>query len=292
MINFHEITLDVREEYCKRYGHSKTSYYRFAVIYMWRNDLNYRYAIIDDAFCIFSFVQGKPPYCMYPQGGGDISKVIKTILEELGEVVFEPLDPDMVKELEDIYPGRFEFIPQRDYFDYIYDAEKLRTLSGKKLHSKRNHANRFEADNDWEYVSLNPENLSVCRPVIDAWFSRHDNDDLLDERTAILELLENFEALKLKGAAITVGKRVVAFTIGEYMSDDTAHIIIEKADTDYSGAYAFINREFLRREFPDVKWVDREEDMGLEGLRKSKMTYQPVRLGEIYTAKLKKSSEN
>ena len=68
MINFKEITLDVRDEYCKRYGHSKISYYRFAVIYMWRNDLNYRYTIVDDAFCIFSFMPGKPTYCMYPQG--------------------------------------------------------------------------------------------------------------------------------------------------------------------------------------------------------------------------------
>lgn len=287
MINFKEITLDVRDEYCKRYGHSKISYYRFAVIYMWRNDLNYRYTIVDDAFCIFSFMPGKPTYCMYPQGGCNAAKVINTILDELGEVVFEPLDKDMVKELEEACPGKFEFIPQRDFYDYVYDAEKLRTLSGKKLHSKRNHANRFEADNNWEYISLTSENLDVCRPVIDAWFSRHEDDGSLDERTAIIELLSNFDALKLKGAAITVGMRVVAFTIGEYMSEDTAHIIIEKADTDYSGAYAFINREFLRREFPDVKYVDREEDMGMEGLRKSKLSYQPISLGEVFTAKLK-----
>ena len=170
--------------------------------------------------------------------------------------------------------------------DYIYETEKLISLSGKKYHSKRNFVNRFEANYSYEYMPLTGENVLECLPALEEWFARHHEKMLFyfDEQEAILELLHNFDALGLKGAAIKIDGKIRAMTIGEFLPPDTAHIIIEKADIDYPGLYAVINQKFLEREWAGTRLVNREEDMGVEGLRKAKQSYHPVFQNKVCNA--------
>ena len=130
----------------------------------------------------------------------------------------------------------------------------------------------------------------MLRPFIEAWYERKqaegDNSILL-EKTALENALTHFDALELKGGVILVEGKVVAFSIGERLNEDTALIHFEKADTDYRGAYPIINQEFVKHAWSDVTYINREDDMGIEGLRKAKLSYQPDMMVEMYSAKPK-----
>ena len=214
----------------------------------------------------------------------EITLGLKQRYESFAE--YEKLSEPMVDKLLSDCPGMFRKEESIDDEDYIYETEKLISLSGKKYHSKRNFVNRFEASYSYEYMPLTGENALSCLPALEEWFARHHEKMLFyfDEHEAILELLHNFDALGLKGAAIKIDGKIRAMTIGEFLPPDTAHIIIEKADIDYPGLYAVINQKFLEHEWAGTKLVNREEDMGVEGLRKAKQSYHPVFQNKVFNA--------
>lgn len=196
--------------------------------------------------------------------------------------------------LEEEFPDRFTFEPDRDAFDYLYSVEKLAELSGKKLHAKRNHINRFcENLPDWEFEPLTADNRTECRAMEEAWLSAKLNrvegerqSQLLREHDAVCDGLEHLEKLGLSGGLIRAGGRVVAFSLGSRLGRDVYDVHFEKAFDDIQGAYSAINREmarYVRKRYPEVVWIDREDDMGLEGLRKAKLSYHPSRLAEKFT---------
>ncbi|MBQ9832775.1 MAG: DUF2156 domain-containing protein [Clostridia bacterium] len=172
----------------------------------------------------------------------------------------------------------------RDNYDYVYSAEALRTLSGKKYHSKRNHINQFKAMYRSEYVKLNSGMLDECMEMYDRWVSTKNDSafGIKEEKQAIKRLVPNMEQLSVCGCGIRVDGRLEAFSLGQLINKDTALIHIEKANPDIQGLYPFINQQFLINEFPDVEYVNREEDMGLEGLRKAKLSYNPTGFVEKY----------
>lgn len=172
----------------------------------------------------------------------------------------------------------------RDLADYVYLRSDLVNLSGKKFHSKRNHLNRFLAENAYTWQDLTPEMLPQCLGICTRWLSEREGDGDADpnELCAIREAVSNMHGLGLIGALVCVDGRPVAFTVGERFRPDMALIHLEKADQTIPGIYAFINQQFLIGNFGGVEFVNREEDMGLPGLRQAKESYNPVRLVKKY----------
>ena len=180
-------------------------------------------------------------------------------------------------------------------FEYIYDAESLRTLSGRKNKKKRNHVNTFLNlyKNRYEYKLLEKENFEECLELIDRWEQNKENiessghKELDEEILSIKEVFENYEKLKdnVKIAGVYIDNKLEAFTIGEKIIENIALIHIEKANQNINGLYQYINQQFFLNEFPNVKYVNREEDLGIDGLREAKLSYHPCKFIEKYSIK-------
>ena len=219
---------------------------------------------------------------LYPAGAGDVKPALEEILNDAkarGEkLVLRGVTEDKKEEL---YPGKFSFPAYRDSFDYIYTVEELTELHGKKLQAKRNHCNRFEAAYpDYRVLPLTADQLPRCRAFTDEWYRLHflENDpaDYALEQRAIGLAFDHFDALGMTGLVLEVEGEVVAFAMGNPIRPDMFDVNFEKARADMNGPYPMINREFARRiaETP-YRFLNREDDMGLEGLRRAKESYIP-----------------
>ena len=197
---------------------------------------------------------------------------------------------ECTEELENLFPGRFRFEPDRNGSDYIYRSEDLIRLSGRKYHGKRNHIAQFERTYDWSYEDVSPENLEECRAVAKEWCRAHggckEQDGYAGEACALDRALNHFGELNLGGGMIRIEGKPVAFTVGEEINPKTYLLHFEKALDGYDGLYAVINREYAERRLSGYEFINREEDMGLEGLRKAKLSYHPAFLCEKYRVTL------
>jgi len=187
---------------------------------------------------------------------------------------------EMWEMIESEMPSQFQYIHDRNNDEYIYLSEKLTHLTGKKLQSKRNHINRFKKEYpDWSYFPIVTENdIAECLTMLDEWEIRNpdkNTQSLNYEYMAIKKMLDSFDYLDLKGGAIRVNGKIVAFTIGEPLAEDTFVVHVEKAFSDINGAYTMINQQFIECEASKFKYINREEDMGIESLRKAKESYLP-----------------
>ncbi len=263
------------------------STYNFTNMFMWAGG-GITYGVTDGCLVLF-FQMGKQPVSVsYPVGEGDRrSAVIKlsAYIRELGLTpVFRNLSREMVTELESQFPGCFEYVADRNVADYIYATEKLITLSGKKLHAKRNHYNYFKNNYAYTYKSLTKEDMPACMSLFDQWLNNKTEHHLMENsREATARLLDNFASLPVRGGGIFMDQELVAFSIGEPVSKDTVLVHLEFA-ADYRGLFNVINSEFCAHEWSNFTYVNREEDMGLVGLRQAKMAYRPVKLLEKFNA--------
>lgn len=222
--------------------------------------------------------------------GGDLKKGIEMIYRYCGDKKprFWLQDCDRLQEFIEIYGNDFTIKEIRDSFDYLYLRENLAELSGKKYHSKRNHINTFSKKYDWHYESITAENMNKVKSCAEKWYL--EKADKMDEhmeceKKGLKTILNNMEILDARGGAIFVDGEVVAFTIGSPISDDAFDIHIEKALSDYAEGYTVINREFAKNELSNYKYINREDDMGIEGLRKAKLSYNPEILLKKYVAR-------
>ncbi len=186
------------------------------------------------------------------------------------------------------YNDNFALSEVPDARDYLYSTDDIINLSGKKYHSKRNHIAAFDKKYEWHYESIDESNIPSVLKCAEEWYESFDNlsESLRVERESIKALLSNMQVLCCRGGALFVGEKVVAFTIGSPISNDVFDIHIEKALKKYDGAYAKINNEFAKRELSDFCFINREDDMGLEGLRKAKLSYHPTRFVKKYNCKV------
>ena len=236
---------------------------------------------------------------MYPAGSGDLAAAIDILAREADErrqpLRLVCLTTRQMEELDRLMPGRFAYEADRDGFDYLYDIDRLADLTGKKLHAKRNHINRFMDNNpSWVYEEITPQTLPECLEMDKEWYRRSmvregaaEERDLGDEGIALRTAMDHYHALGLEGGLIRVYGEVVAFTMGDRLNSDTYDVHFEKAYGELQGAYAMINREFarwVRAKHPNVRYLNREDDMGVEGLRKAKESYYPYRMVEKYAA--------
>ena len=268
--------------------------FSFANVYLWAPHYRTKFAVIDD-FLVFHS-EGEEPSFGFPLGSGDRKKVIDQLMAmcEAEGVPFRMhgITSEMFEELEKLYPGKFEIKYVRDVADYIYAYEDLAYLKGKKLHGKRNHINRFMENNRWSYENISKENIPDCVEMAEQWRSVNgceEDEEKSAEMCVVLNALKYFEQLELSGGLIRVEDKVVAFTIGEPVGQDTFVVHIEKAFADIQGAYPMINQQFVLNHLAGYRYINREEDMGVEGLRKAKLSYNPAILLEKGVVCLKES---
>lgn len=267
----------------------------FTNLFAWGKKFNTQFAVTDEwLFIRFKDNDGRNSY-LKPIGMGDIKKGVEILLEDHKKFdsIFQirGITKEMINELEVAFPNTFDFQLNRSVSDYIYTTEKLRDLRGKKLQSKRNHINRFKREHEWQYKSLtnNPELVAECKSMLDKWMeiSLEDDPSLMYDNFATTIMLENFEYLNLRGGVICVDNEMLAFSIGEPLTKDTIVVHVEKAFASVNGAYAIINQQFAIHETEGYTYINREEDMGVENLRRAKLSYQPDILLEKYNARFK-----
>lgn len=183
------------------------------------------------------------------------------------------------QQFKEIYGEYYDIIESRNEFDYIYNSQDLITLSGKKYHSKRNHISAFSKQFDWHYEEITDGNIDKVRHCARVWYSQSADrmdDELKAEMHGVYLMLDNMQLLGIKGGAIVIDDNVVAFTLGSKINESIYNIHVEKAINGYEAAYTVINREFAARNLEDYKYINREDDLGLEGLRRSKLSYKPA----------------
>lgn len=272
--------------------------YDFTTMYLWGDMFNRRIARCGGRL-VMRLLEGEEACYVYPVGSGPLAPVLEE-MEADARANGAPLRlicvPQAFRDkLEEEFPGRFAFEADRKAFDYIYAVDKLADLKGKKLHAKRNHINRFNENYpDWMFEPLTGANRGECLAMAGEWLARRNEEageeekhQLEHESGAIRNALEHFDDLSLEGGLIRAEGRVVAFAVASRLGVDCCDIHFEKAFDDIQGAYSAINRELarhIRAKHPEVNWINREDDMGLEGLRKAKLSYHPDILLEKFTA--------
>ncbi|MCX7714513.1 MAG: phosphatidylglycerol lysyltransferase domain-containing protein [Clostridia bacterium] len=272
--------------------------YSFTSNFIWRNIFKVKVAKIDNYLVIISD-RDKPTY-LFPAGEGNIKPVIDALIEDAhsrgSTLVFHTVLPDAKALLETLYPEKFEFTLLRDSADYIYTAQSLRTLTGKKLSSKRNHINAFTASfPDWSYEPITPQNIDEAFEMNKKWCQMSEcgkSESLKNEACAVRQAFEHFFELGLDGGLLRADGRVVAFSMGDKLNDDTYLVHIEKAFPDVRGAYPMINKQFVLHNCDGYTYVNREDDAGDDGLRKAKLSYVPFRLVEKYCARYKENGND
>lgn len=294
-LQFHKVTLEDKEWIQELMDKSNypSSEFCFSNSFDWREIYDIKAARMGD-YVILKSGKHHPTY-LYPAGVGDIAPVIKALIEDAKENdvpfgMFGILEQN-VQVLKDLFPDRFEYIYDRDHSDYIYTTESLSTLSGKKLHAKRNHIHKFEENNpDWSYEQLTPENLGEAWEMNAKWCEVNGcskDESLKNEACAVRNAFDYFEPLGLQGGLLRAKGEVIAYSIGRPLNSNTFIVHIEKAFAEIQGAYPMMNQQFVLHNCQDFEFVNREDDTGAENLRKAKLSYYPYKILDKYYVRLK-----
>ena len=272
--------------------------YNFTNLYVWSRAYNQRIARVDD-FLVTHVCGRLGCSYMYPAGSGDIAAVIRALEADAAEKG-EPLrlvclTPRQMAELEEFFPGRFAYTADRDGYDYLYEVERLAELGGKKLHAKRNHIHRLdEACPGWTWAPLTQADIPACLAMDAAWHQDaltretvRGLSTLDDEHRALGLALEHLPALGLEGIVLRWQDTLLGFTLGAPLTETIFDVHFERARGEIQGAYPAVNRSFaryIRQKYPHIRYLDREDDMGLPGLRKAKLSYAPDYLQVNFSA--------
>ena len=292
---FTEITLKDKQLFDRhlKLHNPQVSELTFTNLFAWRNFYRFKYAEINGLLCIIAKPCGSEPYALMPIGSLD-SEVFEDTYKELRDYfrqmgwkpVFKKIAHDELVYFKTHVNSDEDMVYDRDNSDYLYSTMDLIHLKGKKYDGKRNHINKFKSKYDFSYVPLDCSLIVECSRIMEEW-CREKNCNCQEgdycERQANMELLKNLRYLECKGALLYVNGRYEAFTAGEMLNGDTAVIHIEKANTAIPGLYTIINQQFLEKEWKDAAYVNREQDLGLEGMRKAKLSYNPLKMVDKYT---------
>lgn len=296
MIQFKDIEIQDREQICAYTLDSQRQNcdLSFSNLCSWRFLYQTQFAIAGNFLLLKFWVERRPVYMM-PIGNGSLRPVIELLIEdarqEKSPFCMLGICESMCAELEMLMPGRFTFTEDRDYADYVYRHEDLSTLAGKRLQAKRNHVNKFRKRYpDYEYTPLTSGRIRECMELEALWCKANGCDQQEgtgNERRAIQYAFEHFDELGLSGGILHAEGRIAAFTFGMPINRTTFGVHVEKADTAIDGSYAMINYEFANHIPETYTYINREEDLGIEGLRKAKLSYQPAIILKKYSVCLR-----
>lgn len=288
MLEFRKIMLSDKEhiELFLKKSNYRGCEYTFGNNFVWSKAFNVEICFKDE-FYICKQGRGADTRFIYPAGNGSVKTAVNLLLGYTAEnklplkIIANKKNAEKITEL---YPNAGSTL-NRDFCDYVYTAEDLAELKGKKYHGKRNHLNRFY-ENNWSLEPLCIDNIAECKEMLKLWADENLNGD--DDAGKLAELsvvelsLEHYNELGYMGGVLRVDGKVSAFTFGEPSSDDCFVVHVEKALREHQGAYAAINREFVKSLNGKYKYINREEDTGSENLRKAKLSYHPVFLEEKF----------
>lgn len=271
--------------------HYEASDNSFTTLFMWQKAYGISWAEENGILFVKGGEAAGSPFLLPPFAGKDAKFVdgLKIAQEWFKEnnlpFQLKGVQPIIKERMEKLCPDCYTFTPDRDNFEYIYRTEDLITLSGKKLRQKKNHLNQFRMQyTNYEYMPITQDVIPQCRDTAAQWAEQHQEEGAQEELEAINLLFDHWEELGLVGGCIKLFGHIEAFTIGEMLNDRMALIHIEKANPTIRGLYQAINNEFIRHEFAHTEFVNREEDMGLPGLRQAKESYNPDHFAEKFDA--------
>jgi len=258
----------------------------FTTMISWMNYSNYHYTFLKENLIIFTKINNqirfRPPSGKYNKE--IFNQVFQLAKKQNTKYPFGVIDFETKNWLSKNYP-QLEFIPHRDYFDYVYLASDLAELSGSSYSKIRNRLNKFKKNYNYSIEGISNEDMDEVRKFLKRWCLWKDCKSvplLENERKAIVYSMSYFRELGLSGIAIRINRDIEAISVYEQMNPDTIVVHYEKASSDFDGIYKAINQETAKIVQKDFKFINREADMGISGLRKAKMSYRPHHMIEIF----------
>ena len=268
--------------------------YTTGALFMWRSYFKTEYCIEDDT--LFTRVTGAPGAqgcCQIPFGALDpkegIERIIRAEHAAGRRVCIAPLEEKDLYLLEGLETEFTLDCSDDDAADYIYDYADFTSLSGKRNHKKKNHINQFDrACGSWRFEMITPAHPDALKVFLDTSYHMAEDPGEIErvEMDAVREVPDHYEAYGMTGGVLYADERIAGFTVGECVGE-TLFVHIEKADITIPGAYQKLNHEYALRCGAGMKWINREDDSGDPGLRRSKLSYHPVRMGRKYIAEEK-----
>ena len=299
MIQFRKIDLKDKAlvDSCLKSGNTDGSGYSFGSLFCWGDSYSLEIAEYDGMILIRG-VDDFGRYYAYPSGVGDVRGAIEEMMDDCsndGEIfrLVQILEENK-NELESLFPDTFNICYNRDASEYVYSVRNMADLPGKKFHGKKGHVNAFFRNHtDVSCDPITKDNIHFCLEIAQSWLAVKDGNFVLDaEAGAIKKAVENYDKLGYEGAILFADGKPVAFTMGEELKNNTFCTHFEKTLPDYRDAYPVINNGFTKLMLMTYEFVNREEDMGQEGLRKAKLSYQPVFLVDKYCATLRNDPQS
>ncbi len=297
MISFKHITAEDRESYEKvlKTSPERGCEYSFANLYMWGRQTT---AQVGGCTVFFSQFNRRSVY-PFPIGDGDVKAAVDAVIHDARErgipCRITGLTSADAHVLTELYGDAFRIHSDRDSHDYVYLVEDLAELKGKKYHRKRGHLKRFrETYPDHTFEVIGYSNRAEAEALVEKWYSDREaadpDTDFCMEKCAIKKAFCEGDVLGLVGFALRVNGEICAVTFGSRTREDTFNVHFEKAVLSVEGAYAAINQGFaayIKENYPDVIYLNREDDVGIEGLRKAKLSYYPHHMVEKWWACLR-----
>ena len=282
VLHWEHATLDVCERYKALPLLAPSADYAAANLFAWDEKYRKEIAFLHGRAAV-RIRNGEGYHYLFPVGEGDVSPVLDALERECRErgerLCFVGVGEEELPQLVAQWGDQLEISETRDYEDYLYDAEKLSTLAGKKLHGKRNHINAFCAAHEWHVLPLVPERFEDCAEILQQW--QEGKENVAEEQCAIERAFASWKALLMEGIILYADGEPAAFAIGSRVTPACLCVHFEKATPAFEGAYPLINREFVRamlEKYPEITTVNREEDMGLPNLRAAKLSWRPAAL--------------
>lgn len=266
----------------------------FTNLFMWRDAYELHVSRVGEAVVVFSWRADPEDSFLYPPvGPGANAAVVRGCLERMAEAghaarMTRATREDLAR--FGVEETAFTVEPDRDQFDYVYLVRDLVELRGNRYHGKRNHVEQFTRGHEFAYRPLTVELVPACQELQDRWCDEKHCDlvaTLRAEGRAVKEVLERFELLGVTGGCVEVDGKVEAFTLGEHLNAETVVIHIEKANAAFHGLYQVINQQFLEKAWSEVRYVNREQDLGVAGLRRAKESYHPDQMVEKFVVTLR-----
>ena len=291
MLDFQPISIEDRERINEYLENIEEPFcdFTFGNLFSWSVVENTELAFFNN-FLFIRFSDDEKYYYSFPIGTGDIKNAIFEIIENTKinneKFQFVCLNKTQTKILKNIFGEKIKINENRNSFDYVYSVEKLSLLKGRKYHSKKNHFNSFKNSCNFIYEEINENNINDCIEFSKEWYANSEQTaDLFKEQKVLENALNNYFKLNLIGAIIKVNNKIIAFCVGEKMYKENIFCThFEKASSEFPTAYTAINKLFSEFSINNFEFVNREDDAGIEGLRKAKLSYHPEFILEKYYA--------
>ncbi|MDR1371868.1 MAG: phosphatidylglycerol lysyltransferase domain-containing protein [Dysgonamonadaceae bacterium] len=290
MLNFKPVTIDDKDILHSFFSRTKfrNCEFSFSNIFCWKHLYNTTFAVEDGFLYIRFHVAADRAGYQFPLGEGSIKQAIEKISADAAErntpLRLYAITCEMFKLIDTACPETFIYESDRAWSEYIYNTEDLISLSGKKFQSKRNHIHKFKRLYEWEYMPITPEIIPDCRKLYRRWCAENggcgEETALTDECRATQTAFDNFAELGLTGGALRINGEILAYSYGQPLCEDTFGVHAEKSLYEIDGGFTMMNQQFAEHNCKTYKYINREEDLGLESLRKAKLSYHPAILLE------------